>query len=384
MDKQSIDKLKEISEQLLISKENNLGLYTGLSGMNIFHAHYSKNNDTIIQNIEKCINIISSGNVLHTFCSGVSGFLWSLKHLISIDVLSKNDVELFNQLNPFLNKKMVEDLNNDNWDFLHGALGVANYFLEDLNINTIKYIEYLIKDIERKSIKDKNGYKLSSFVFDNEKNYRKVFNLSLSHGMASIISFLSKAYSLGIYKNKWLLNGIIEFYINNMNDLQKYNSYFSNTISEDDELCTSRLAWCYGDLGIGISLYEAAVNLGNKALEELSISLFMHSAKRNNLADNSVKDAGICHGTAGISLIFNRMYKNTQIIEFKEAADYWLIETLKMARFNDGLAGFKAFHGEDGWINEYSLLEGISGIGLVLLSSLSKEDLFWDECLLIR
>jgi hypothetical protein len=93
----------------------------------------------------------------------------------------------------------------------------------------------------------------------------------------------------------------------------------------------------------------------------------------------------MCHGTAGIGHIFYRMWWNTQLPQFKEAADYWFGQTLKMGKFTDGLAGYKAWHTEEygGWVNEYGLLIGISGIGLALLSYYFGVEPAWDECLLL-
>lgn len=78
------------------------------------------------------------------------------------------------------------------------------------------------------------------------------------------------------------------------------------------------------------------------------------------------------------------MYWETQNPIFKETANYWIEETLKMAKFEDGLAGYKAWYGEkDGWRNEYGFLEGIAGIGLTLLAHISNEEPTWDKCLLL-
>ena len=54
-----------------------------------------------------------------------------------------------------------------------------------------------------------------------------------------------------------------------------------------------------------------------------------------------------------------------------------------MARFEDGLAGYKAWQGENGWMNQHGILEGIAGIGLVLLSHLSNEEPSWDRSFLL-
>lgn len=61
-----------------------------------------------------------------------------------------------------------------------------------------------------------------------------------------------------------------------------------------------------------------------------------------------------------------RMWWNTRTPDFKDASDYWFNETLNMSKFENGLAGFKFISVGYGFIPNYSLLEGIAGIGLAL------------------
>jgi hypothetical protein len=63
------------------------------------------------------------------------------------------------------------------------------------------------------------------------------------------------------------------------------------------------------------------------------------------------------------------MYNYTLIEEFKSASIYWFDQTLKMAEFNDGFAGYKSYFGSDNWLNRVGILEGIAGVGLSLISS---------------
>ncbi len=70
--------------------------------------------------------------------------------------------------------------------------------------------------------------------------------------------------------------------------------------------------------------------------------------------------------------------------ECKDAAAYWIGQTLSLAKFEDGLAGYKTWQGaERGFRNEYGLLEGIAGIGLALTSYTYETEPTWDECLLL-
>ena len=79
------------------------------------------------------------------------------------------------------------------------------------------------------------------------------------------------------------------------------------------------------------------------------------------------------------------MYLNTHIQEFYETVDYWMDVTNLMAKYEDGLAGYKAWRTEEygGPEKTDTLLEGIAGIGLAILSRLNSSELAWDACLML-
>ena len=147
----------------------------------------------------------------------------------------------------------------------------------------------------------------------------------------------------------------------------------------------SRLAWCYGDLGIASAFWQTGKNNNNTEWKQEAIDILLHTAQRLNTKENLIMDAGICHGAAGVAHIFNRFYKETGIKEFDEARWYWLDQTLQMAKPGTGLAGYQVWNHKAGWQNEYGLLEGIAGIGLALAGFLTEDvqDLDWDQCLLL-
>ena len=77
------------------------------------------------------------------------------------------------------------------------------------------------------------------------------------------------------------------------------------------------------------------------------------------------------------------MWRHSSIPDFKEAAEYWIAQTLEMDVHQDGIAGYKAFNPvERSWMNVPGLLEGTAGTGLVLLSYLTA-DCSWDYCLML-
>jgi hypothetical protein len=208
--------------------------------------------------------------------------------------------------------------------------------------------------------------------------------------MASIAAILSKLYKIdGINEDKTetLLRGTVKYILAQEIDKYKYGSYFSNYALESTPTITkSRLAWCYGDLGIASALYQAGIALKEKTWINKALDIILFAAtQRRNLKDNYVIDAGLCHGTTGIGHIFYRMWWNTKMPEFKDAANYWFNQTLTMITSKDGLSNFKIYdmQNEKLLITHYGLLGGVSGLGLALLTYYYGEEPEWDECLLL-
>jgi lantibiotic biosynthesis protein len=327
----------------------------------------------------------------HSLCNGSAGFMWAIDHLISNGFIEGDCNELFSEKEPSLNTLMENDIKEGKYDFLHNALGVALYFLNRRNPRSITYIESLILELERTAEKDIHGLKWKSY--ENLKSRTKEqYNTGLSHGIASIIAFLGKVNENGILKNKTkdLIYEAVSFLLSLKSDNPNINneSFFPSVVLPNNtgNDHNSRLAWCYGDLGIGIVLWQVAKISQNEEWENMAINLILQTGSRRDPKKTSVIDAGICHGSAGIAHIYNRMYQHTGIEAFKDYAIYWLNDILNKAVFTDGLAGYKAFHPEkedNNWIQQLGMLEGIAGIGLVLLSSITDIEPKWDECLLL-
>ena len=78
-------------------------------------------------------------------------------------------------------------------------------------------------------------------------------------------------------------------------------------------------------------------------------------------------------------------------IAFLEAALRWVRAGFAMRRKGQGLAGFRAWSPaprgapeRDPWLAEAGFLEGICGIGLVLLGLISPIEPRWDQVLLVN
>ncbi len=393
-----INKLNEIKDtlDLCIHEENNLSLMGGKSGLALFYFyHYKYLNDQNSYNkgfelISNIFDSINSDSYHHSFCFGLSGIGWMIEHLEMHSFIECQTNEMLNEFDNYLYRIMIFEIQNKNFDYLHGALGFGLYFLSRMKKNTrVKnYLVKLVNELENKSELDNSGgLRWAPLKSDIIITKDEICNLSLSHGMASIVVILSKVYEIGILKEKTyrLLDGAINYILNNQLDLSIFYSSFPNVITATEKPINSRLAWCYGDLGIGIAIYQAGRLTGNRLWENKAVDILLQTTKRRNDHVTSVVDAGLCHGTAGIAHIYNRMYRYTKINTFKESAEYWFLRTLEMAKFEDGMAGYKAWRSikNGGAQNDPGLLLGIAGIGLAIISYLSDIDPAWDECLLL-
>ena len=385
MEKKIIEKIEQINNCILLSKIDNnklLSISSGEIGKLMYTYNYSQKfkNDEFNEFSTNTLsfifdNINEIADIRTSFIDGISGFYWFMsfynKKYFDLDASFFNDIDSIQILvNSFNN-----NLSQNNYDYLHGAFGQF-LALEELNVFSKNGLDAVIKNY---FLEEKIPY----FIQDNEQ----VHNLGLAHGIPSLISILS----ISKLNNSQelitpLINYLDVYYKKYIREKTKGLSIFPHFISKNTtRVNDSRLAWCYGDIGIAISFWNAGKIFSNIIWKQTAIDILLHSTKRRDLAENAVVDAGICHGTAGLAHIYNRFYKETSIKEFDEARWYWLNETLKMANFEDGLAGYKAWQGQQGWQNEYGLLEGIAGIGLVLLGFLTDdiEDLSWDRCLLL-
>ena len=181
-----------------------------------------------------------------------------------------------------------------------------------------------------------------------------------------------------------MLSGAVNYVLSQQKDFNQLCSYFPNYIINNSQkpISKSRLAWCYGDLGISMALLQAGKAIDNPSWIEKGIEVLLQSTLRQKYEDSLVMDAGICHGSVGLAIIYRRIYLETGLKEFIKASNYYLIKSLQMASFEDGLAGYKTFE-IDGWKCDYSFITGIAGIGTGLLSFLTEDKQTWDEILLM-
>lgn len=396
------NKLKEISEVLDAKAKNNqeVGVLSGVSGVALFQFYYSKflnediHADKGAETITRAVELINNGFGFPTFCTGIAGACWVLEILKEEEFVELDDDFLSSDLDSYLLEAMRADIKTENYDFLHGAMGYGYYFLkryqnltsEESKKRYKNYLDELIAALKKSSKKNDHGIWWESVLRQEEGV--KGCNLSLSHGISSMVNFLSRiAEHKEFYDDvREMLQQSVRYILHCKNKDKELTATFPNwIIKENVEDNNSRLAWCYGDLGIGISIFRAGTILGDTQISDEAIAILKYSTQRKDIKEAGVLDAGLCHGAYGVLHIYNYLYRKTHDIAFKEASDFWAQKGLSMAIHEQGYAGYMVWRGadEEKWKTEVSLLEGVAGIGLSIISYLAPFETKWDECLLI-
>ncbi|NYI50020.1 lanthionine synthetase LanC family protein [Macellibacteroides fermentans] len=387
-------------------------LFTGESGICLFLAYYSQlsnNSDldltTYIDNIvDMTDEIFSTPLNDYKDITIISELGWMIQHLSLHNMIDIDSEDYFRDLDESLYESLFLFINNNRYDCLNGVINIGIYFynryLYGNNEKCYTYLEEMVEQMAAKRIEEDGLVKWMSIV--DYKNHRLGYNLGIAHGIPGLILFFIKLYDINIKKD--LLSRLIIksslYLLSHKRVLGKFKSYFPgiySDIEESDKTKLSlnnnhetRLGWCYGDLSVGYALYKASL-LGFDEimfLEEESLDILIQTTYRKSLIDMGIKDACLCHGTAGISHIYNRLYHLSGNDEFKNAASFWLCETLGMAKEENIFAGYVTdlYNNEEKKIEilkNRSFLSGISGIGLFFLSVLHPSEPYWDECMLL-
>lgn len=390
MDRYVLERVKEILfslESYIDESNHGIGLLSGNAGVALFLFYYAKifNDKRVFDkgmSVLECVLDHVRFDRYASFSAGVPGIAYLLNLLRNSRVA---DSEIDQEVNDCISAILINKMQTCKiYDYLHGVLGISLYFIdkEEFTAPDAEIVEKVIDYLEQICIIDERSDGLKWQCMFNLNDGIDNYDLSLSHGSAGIILILCKIYKLNIKREKVesLITKSINYILANEFPNKKRSCFFPSGI-KNGNIQKSRLAWCYGDLGVAWALWKAGIILDNNNWVMKSVEIFEFSVKRRSFEESSILDAGFCHGLSGVSYMFSRVYNETGEIKFMNTSNYWLKRLLDFDIPNGKAARYKSYHlGK--WYDNYSLLEGISGIGLVLLSTLEKEH-FWNKIFLL-
>lgn len=376
-----------IHRELSNKNEINTSLFKGKTGQLLFNINYAKHFDehcldeTLVTNIQSLIDAYPLVNS-YTLSNGKAGVYWFFSYLFKAEIIDKQDWIVFDAQRLILEKKALEFLQIGNYDLLHGALGIANSLLYSRD-SQIVFFEALFDAFQKLTLNKSN------MPYDVDHSQGKILNgivnVGFAHGITSILMF-----SLNCYKNKVAEEQALTFALKIVEYLQNcvsrnatVSQYSYRIIDGKPDKFESRLGWCYGDLTNAYAIYQAGNILKNKEILTFSQVIFDNVLSRPDF-QSGVKDAGLCHGSAGIAHVLNKMWVETQDIKFKIGCDYWVGKILDDVILEKNKSVFERFDPIEGKYKQaYDLLEGSAGIGLVLSSYLTQ-DFEWDNCIMLK
>lgn len=371
--------------------KDRVSLLDGIGGIPLLNYLYAKHfdegyYDKLDESLNSLLDVFSINNLNYTFCTGKSGLNWLFRYLNKENVLDIEDAESFCVDDNLIKLRSLEAIINNDFDFLHGGIGGAYYLIYEQINSDIDYLNKVFQAIYSDVCSAENIY--PHFDFEAKHKVHNLVNLGLAHGLPSLIKFLFQLHKTNpeIEKVRDVIFSLTEKLTSYQNS-DKSQSYFPNlhnlNLKTDDEY--SRLGWCYGDLTIAYVIYNSGVLLTQQNFINFSLEILKSSLRRKVYNETSVRDAGICHGSAGIAHIYNKMWHLTNETEFRDAANFWINYTLNFYVHKSKLVrNFQKYNSITSQFEyEISLLEGEIGVALVLLSYLTS-DFSWDYCLMLN
>ena len=204
------------------------------------------------------------------------------------------------------------------------------------------------------------------------------YNLGVAHGVPGVVAFLARAAALGEARRG--LEDAVDWLMRIRPERAGGYAFPHWVGPTGAQGGRCRIGWCYGDLGVALALAVAGRTSSDPRLEAEALRIAGLVADRDP-EDSGAVDACLCHGTAGIAHLFNRLFQATGEERFGAVAQAYFRRTLEGRRPGEGVGGYRSWSSE-GWIDDSSFLGGAAGVGLALLSAVSDEEPVWDQALL--
>lgn len=388
------DIIKELSDFLIVKPANvsRLGLYDGLAGELLFHwivqrqDKFSLNEDKFNVKLDALLTNISDVQSDFSLSRGISGIGWFLEFLNqdqgeNYDPLFSEDIDA--QINAIL------DVNH--WDeeieIVLGLAGVLTYLSrrQKFSNECSKMQSLALKHYMQLALSfDKNTLawpqpKHSIFKFNKVNTDQNEFNYGLAHGMFGIVSALLPLFDIPHFKenSEHLITSACNWLISQGNTDQKDGFFTYST----EAIQTARKGWCYGDITSALILHRVGQATQNQDFISLSKKIALNTLTPSNL-DKMVIDAGLCHGSAGLALLYHLLANEMKLTELESGREHWLTFTIERYK-KDGLKGFYEYVPQSNkYQANHGLLTGYSGIGLCLYS-IKYNDTSWTDSFLI-
>lgn len=312
---------------------------------------------------------------------------WLISQLVNMNFLEEEEkLQAQPWIERTINFTTDEELDENRHDLFYGFIGKALMAIEHDRKMAYPFVERVMNALLKNLKHDEHG---AYWTTPNPPyvNSTYVINMGIPHGMTGILLFLFKCYE--IYDLKSVLKEPIDravAWIRSRltleNNALRYE--YSNKPSG-----TGNLGWCYGDLAVTFTLLRHYhLSQKQESLEKAKelIEQSLNRKRRTGISYYSefdIYDIRLCHGTASIAYMYKKIYELTNNYLTKLESEYWIGVTLEtLERYFQNIEEVESKQYE--YFNSTcSFLNGLSGVGLVLLSFVDPKNTQWDKILLL-
>ena len=315
-------------------------------------------------------------------CRGLTGIGWLLDY-ISGEQLP--ELDLTQQLDEFLLHQISVEHWHGDYESVNGLAGWIPYLVRRLKRGQCQaHVQQLLRHLPQ--LADHFSPEFWAWPTSPQSPFRiettdvttAEYNLGLAHGNPAVLAAMLPLLQFTQFRQSAIdiLRPGLNWLLSQRFQPPRQHCHFSALSGQEKG---SRLGWCYGDLPIALLLARAATLLDNTDYRQLA-SQISHSATLRDETQGKVHDAGLCHGSAGVMLLFMLLNSHLNNNELCVAAGRWLQFTLQLYRA-EGLHGLNRYTGAESEANS-CLLDGYAGIGLCLLAALGAST-NWTDVLLL-
>lgn len=325
---------------------------------------------------------------------GLTGAAWACAYVDN--TLGQRDDAHYEEIDDYLNEQIAARGHALHYDLIGGLAGIAAYFLERLPAPAaVSGLTRILEVLDERAEWSEGGARWKTHPdalpdFQRRLAPEGYFNAGFAHGSPGVLALAALAARAGVEKDRCrrLAEGSAAWILS-LRNTGAETGQFPSWVSDAYTSGATRVAWCYGDLGIAAALAMAGREFDKATWLNIAANVAAFAGgRRDGLI--RINDPGLCHGSVGVAHVLTRIAALTGDRRVIDSASHWYRRTLAFVEQEPGKYGFRTLLSrlEDGkWLDEWQdsaqFLTGSTGAALALLAAQSADDPGWDRALLL-
>ncbi|GAA4273518.1 lanthionine synthetase LanC family protein [Aquimarina gracilis] len=335
-----------------------------------------------LQLFNKTVKVFADHELNYSMIHGFEGIFWTVNYLYESNILENEDI--LANLEPYLLESIEYDLQNHNYNILHGCLGKIQYYLYSKSVDQEKasnVINRVIQSLYNNRIEE-NGS-----INWKDLRLKTGLNIGFFNGHPAVLKFLVRLKEFG-YQNEQIdemINKLVDTLLQSIQQQDKKVTIRGKQIKEGDQYYS--VIELHGNLTLAYSLYYTGLVLNREDLKEIAYQLTLEASSKDPKNSGimyfdrySFQDVGMSHGLGGVTYLLFKLNNWMKDSKIKENIAVWekefLKNTDKILSIEEKILMpeiFQKDHNEYPY-DKYSLLDGILGSGLVISSLHYNQD----------